>query len=269
MTPDVRRSASHFRRRLLAALVAGVALGALAHNPPVGLPRPLPVAGGTGFQLVQRVDDVLFGVDSISLAVFDRRYVAGTFVRLNVHVPSPVIGYTSFVADCEDPMRMAISESATAFEDRNAVGFLSQKRTQNQKLDPSSLAFADSKMLDGTRLVAEFACGSTRQPGRATQLARALYERGGPHDLQSVFCDMQVDGGKAIRSGVEVRYSETEDVVAVQQQWLSSGFVTAVEVVFGSGGVQWIMDRQTLATRLITKAGKTLFAGRCERQAAR
>lgn len=224
-----------------------------------GAPGPasvFPTAGGAGFQLVQRVDDVLFGVDPISLGVIDNRYVSGTFVRVNLLRPSPVMGYTPFVVDCESPVRVAISESATAVEDKNAAAFLSQRRTADHHLKLADLAFEVPKILDGTRFVSEFACSATRQPGRAARVARELYEQGGPDDLQRVYCDMQVDGSAEVRRGVEVRYSAAQDVVAVAQQWLSSGFVTETEVVFGTGGVQWVMDRKSLQSRLIHKGGK-------------
>jgi hypothetical protein len=223
-----------------------------------------PSAGGAGFQLVQRVDDVLFGVDPISLGIIDNRYVSGTFVRVNAFRPSPVIGYTPFVVDCQSPLRIAISESATAVEDKNAAAFLSQRRTADHHLKLTELEFAAPKILDGTRFVSEFACNATRQPGRAAKVARELFEQGGPEDLQRVYCDMQVDGSAEVRRGVEVRYSVAQDVVAVAQQWFSSGFVTEAEVVFGSGGVQWVMDRKTLQSHLINKGGKApLFTSVC------
>jgi hypothetical protein len=164
-------------------------------------------------------------------------------------------------------MRMAFSQSALASGDKNVATILSPRGTRNDALQLDSMEFAGPKVLDGTWFVAEFVCGSSRQPGSAVRLARELYEKGGPADLQSVFCDMQIDGGGEVRRAVEIRYSEVEDVVAVGQQWLSSGFVTEREIVFGSGGVQWIMDRQTLQARLMTAGGKTLFASQCGRQA--
>ena len=46
----------------------------------LALPTPAPAqwASNRGYQLLQRVDDVLFGVDNLSLVILDRRYVAGT-----------------------------------------------------------------------------------------------------------------------------------------------------------------------------------------------
>ena len=229
-----------------------------------GMP-PSGAGGGSGFQLVQRVDEVLFGVDPVSLGLIDNRYVSGTFVRVNVLRPSPVIGYTSFVADCASPQRIAISESASATEDRHAERFLSQRRTQDHKLQLGSLEFVEPRVLDGTRFVTEFVCEVTRQPARAARLARELFDKGGPEDLKTVYCDMQVDGGKEVRTGVQVRFSEAQDVVAVERQWLSSGFVTEQEVVFGTGGVQWILDRATLHSKLIQKGAKApMFTSVCD-----
>ncbi len=56
-------------------------------------------ASNRGYQLLQRVDDVLIGVDNLSLVIVDRRHVAGTLVRVNVQAPSPVRGLTEFVVD--------------------------------------------------------------------------------------------------------------------------------------------------------------------------
>ena len=108
--------------RSLLLLVAFALLGLPCPGHAQGM-LPSGAGGGSGFQLVQRVDEVLFGVDPVSLGLIDNRYVSGTFVRVNVLRPSPVIGYTSFVADCASPQRIAISESASATEDRHAERF--------------------------------------------------------------------------------------------------------------------------------------------------
>ena len=116
-----------------------------------------------GYQLLQRVDDVLFSVDNLSLVILDRRYVAGTLVRVNVHQPNPVRGSAQFVADCQKPLRLALRPA-------HASG----------RAVPAELEFAPVKMLDGSWAAAEFACESTRQPERASRLAKEIFERGGP-----------------------------------------------------------------------------------------
>ena len=202
-----------------------------------------------GYQLLQRVDDVLFGVDNLSLAILDNRYVAGTLVRVNVHQPSPVRGFTDFVADCQKPLRFAL---------RPPGG--------KTRIAPAQLEFSSAHVLDGSWFAAEFACEATRQPGRAARLAKDLFERGGPPDMQTVYCELQPDGSEQARPDVEVRFSETANSVAVNRQWLSSGEVTPEEVRFGSNS-KWRIDRQALHVRRTGAGGEMLFSGTCDRRA--
>jgi hypothetical protein len=202
-----------------------------------------------GYQLLQRVDDVLFGVDNLSLRILDRTHVAGTLLHINVHKPEPVRSQVEFVAQCGDPMRLAMRTGNTG-----APAVL------------GALEFADVSWLDGSWAAAAFACEATRQPGRAAQLARAMYERGGPPDMQTVYCDLQPDGSTEVRKGVEVRFSPSASVVAVNQQWLSSGSVTADEVRFGINST-WRINRQALDIRRSAPGGEMLFSGLCDRRA--
>ena len=201
-----------------------------------------------GYQLLQRVDDVLFGMDNLSLVILDRRHVAGTLLRINVHQPSPVRGSTNFVVDCQKPLRFAVVPPSL-----------------KGKPQPERLEFAPAQVLDGTWFAAEFACEVTRQPGRAARLARELFERGGPDDMQTMYCELQPDGGEQARVGVEVRFSESADAVAVNRQWLSSGSVTAEEVRFGTNST-WHIDRQALNVRRTATGGEMLFSGGCDRR---
>lgn len=201
-----------------------------------------------GYQLLQRVDDVLFGLDNISLVILDRRHVAGTLLRINVSQPSPVRGRTDFVVDCQKPLRFAMVPTGSQGPPR-----------------PENLEFAPAKILDGTWFAAEFACEVTRQPARAAQLARDLFERGGPDDTQTVYCELQPDGSEQARPGVEVRFTESADAVAVNRQWLSSGSVTAQEVRFGTNSI-WHVDRQALHVRRMAPGGEMLFSGSCDRR---
>ena len=201
-----------------------------------------------GYQLLQRVDDVLFGVDNLSLVILDRRYVAGTLVRINAKKPLPIRGTTEFVADCQKPLRFA-AKPADA-----------KVRTL-----PGALEFSSANLLDGTWFAAEFACESTRQPGRASRLAKDMFEHGGPPDMQTVYCELQPDGSQETRAGVEVRFSESANAVAVNRQWLSSGEVSASEVRFGSNS-KWHIDRQALDVRRTGAGGEMLFSGTCDRR---
>jgi len=201
-----------------------------------------------GYQLLQRVDDVLYGMDNLSLVVLDRRHVSGTLLRINVLQPTPIRGSTRFVADCDRPLRFA------------AVPATQQGRPQ-----PERLEFVPAQILDGTWFAAEFACEVTRQPARAARLARDLYERGGPPDTQTIFCELQPDGSEQTRPGVEVSFSESADAVAVNRQWLSSGSVSTAEVRFGINST-WHVDRQALHVRRTAPSGEMLFSGACDRR---
>ncbi|MEZ5637771.1 MAG: hypothetical protein R3E92_11580 [Burkholderiaceae bacterium] len=202
-----------------------------------------------GYQLLQRVDDVLFGVDNLSLQILDRTHVAGTLLHINVDRPYPVRSRVDFVAECATPMRLAIRTGHAS--DRAPL---------------ESLEFSDVSWLDGSWAAAEFACESTRQPGRAAQLAREMYERGGPPDTEVVYCDLQPDGSTEVRKGVEVRFSPSANAVSVNRQWLSSGSVTADEVRFGANSV-WRINRQALDIRRSAPGGEMLFSGLCDRRA--
>ncbi|MEO7938905.1 MAG: hypothetical protein ABIR55_09800 [Burkholderiaceae bacterium] len=205
-------------------------------------------ASNRGYQLLQRVDDVLFGVDNLSLQILDRSHVAGTLLEVNVLKPYPVRSRMAFVADCGTPMRLAIRAG-----DTSAAPVLGQ------------LEFADLSWLDGSWAAAEFACESTRQPGRAAQLAREMFEHGGPPDVQVLYCELQPDGSTEVRKDVEVRFSPSANAVSVNRQWLSSGSVTADEVRFGANSI-WRINRQALDIRRTAPSGEMLFSGLCERR---
>ena len=218
---------------------------------------------GKGVQLVQRIDDVLYGVDPISLAIVDRRHVTGVLVRVDANRPSPALGYSHFLADCGIPMRFVVLATALSPLDLTPQGASARARVEVASAALASEKFARVGMLDGSRSVAEFACSTTQRPARAAQIAHELYERGGPLDMRSALCDLQPDGAFVTREDVEVRFSDSEKVVAVNNQWLSSGTVTDTEISFGRGGARWRVDRNTAEASLVNSAGKTLFAGSC------
>ena len=219
---------------LLAALLPGPAAAQWTNN--------------RGYQLVQRVDDVLFGIDNLGLQILDRRHVAGRLLRVNASQPDPVRGNTPFVADCGRPLRFALVPD-----------------TVRGRPDPAVLEFSEVKVLDGSWAAVEFACESTRQPARAAQVARELYERGGPPDTLTLYCDLQPDGSDDVRRGVEVRFSEDADAVAVNRQWLSSGKVGPQQVEFGTHS-KWRIQRDSLEVRRVTPSGETAFSARCDKR---
>jgi hypothetical protein len=202
-----------------------------------------------GYQLLQRIDDVLFGIDNLSLEILDRDHVAGILLQINADQPLPLRARTPFVVDCRKPMRFAV-----------------RKTDATSQLDLQGLEYADAALLDGSWASAEFACESTRQPGRASQVARAIYERGGPPDMQTLYCDLQPDGSTEVRRGVEVRFSVSANAVAVNRQWLSSGSVTDEEVRFGANST-WRINRKALDIRRSAPHGEMLFSALCDRRA--
>jgi hypothetical protein len=60
-----------------------------------------------------------------------------------------------------------------------------------------------------------------------------------------------------------VRFSDSEKVVAVRQQWMSTGKVTDAEISFGSGPLRWRIDRNAAEASLVTPEGKIIFVGSC------
>jgi len=202
-----------------------------------------------GYQLLQRIDDVLYGIDNLSLEIVGRDHVAGTLLQINADQPLPLRAQTRFVVDCRKPMRFSVHKANAALP--NAL---------------TTLEYVDVALLDGTWASAEFACESTRQPGRASQVARAIYESGGPPDMQTLYCDLQPDGSTDVRRGVEVRYSASANAVAVNRQWLSSGSVTDDEVRFGANS-KWRINRKALDIRRSAPNGEMLFSALCDRRA--
>ena len=218
-----------------------------------------------GLQLVQRVDNVLYGVDPISLAPLGNRHVSGVLVRVNASQPSPVLGYSHFVADCKKPLRVHIVATAPSPLDLAPQGASARARysAATAAIEGGGGVFAKAHMLDGTWAVAEFACDSTQRPARTAQIARELFDKGGPSDMRIALCDLQTDGDLQTRQDVEVRFSDAEKVVAVNKQWLSSGRVTDSEISFGSGAARWRIDRAAAEASLVHPGGKVAFVGSC------
>jgi hypothetical protein len=218
-----------------------------------------------GFQMVQHVDDVLYGVDALALDIKENRYVRGTYVRVSVSQPSPILGVGRFVADCREPVRLAIVASSALTGKTNPDGTPEYKHVQAEKTGFDEIEFFKGHVLDGTRLVAEFACRASQQPGRAAAIARELYEGGGPADMQTMRCDMRPEKGTETVRGVPIRFSESEQVVAVNNQWLSASEVKKDTVSFGSGAAEWRLNRQDRLVRLLSPKGDVIFFGNCDR----
>lgn len=251
-------AAMHPIRSTLACLL--VALGSAC-----ALAQPAFDPLAKDFQMVQRIDDVLIGVDTISLELIDGRYVVGSYFLINMRQPSPIAGRADFVADCQSPLRLATLVSTMPSGSLSPDTPVLPPQRRAGSIDVKSLAFNAVHMLDGTWMVADFACVATSQPGRVNQLARKSLEQGGPPDMQTLYCDLQSDGKREVRRGVQIRFSDSEDAVVVNGQWLSSGYVTDTAIVFGSAA-QWVIDRSAREARLIAPNGKKLFTGACDKR---
>ena len=229
-------------------------------------PRAGPdVASGRGPLLLQRIDEVLYGVDPISLAIVDRHRISGILVRVNASQPSPPMDYTHFVADCQGKTQVAMLARAASPMDLTAQGTSARARVQaaSDAVAGGTARFVASGMLDGTHALAEFACAATQRPAQAAKIARELLDNGGPRDMRAALCDLRPDGAYVAREDVTVRFSDSEKVVAVNNQWLTSGQVTDAEISFGSGTAKWRIDRNSAEAYLIDASGKLLFAGSC------
>ena len=213
--------------------------------------------------LVQRIDDVLYGVDPISLALVDSHHVSGVLVKVHADKPSPALSYTHFVADCRLPLRAALLATAASPLDLTPQGASARARLAAASASLSRGLFVRTTMLDGSRSAAEFACATSQRPARAVQIAKDLFENGGPSDMRSALCDLQPNGANLTREDVLVRFSDAEKVVSVNHQWMSTGTVTDAEISFGSGPARWRIDRDTAEASLVTATGKVVFMGSC------
>jgi hypothetical protein len=219
---------------------------------------------GSDIQIVQRIDNILIGVDTVSLEVVDAKHVTGNYFLINVKQPQPMAGHANFVAKCQTPLQIATLASTlpSASLDKEEKPVVPPQR-RAASIDVQKLTFNPVHMLDGTWMAAEFACTSSGSPGSAANTARQLLAKGGPPDMRTLYCDLKSQSTNEVRKGVEIRYSETDDAVAVNQQWLSSGYVTATGLVFGNGA-QWVIDRSGREARLIAPDGQVLARGPCD-----
>jgi hypothetical protein len=221
------------------------------------------VHGGKGVLLLQRIDDVLYGVDPISLAIVDSNHISGILVRVNANQPNPALDYSHFLVDCRGAMRMATLATSHSPMDLTAQGASSRARIDVALTAMPIAKFGPLKVLDASRPIAEFVCASSLRPAQAAQIAKSLFENGGPSDMRSAMCDLRPDGASVTREDVEVRFSDSEKVVSVNKQWLSSGQVTGAEISFGSGAARWRIDRNSAEASLVDSAGRVIFAGSC------
>ena len=263
-------SAPTLIRLLLGALLATCAMA----QAPSGSAPPT----GKAPLLLQRIDDTLYGVDLLSLAIVDRQHVSGILVRVHAERPHPAKNYSHFVVDCEGQMRLAVLATAVSPLDLTTTGasvrarllaaaqFLVTANGANAQAGASSdrkSALKPVATLDGSRALAEFTCAAMLRPAQAAPLAQDVYSNGGPRDTRTALCDLRPDGALVTREDVSVRFSDSEKVVAVNQQWLTSGKVTDTEISFGSGSARWVIDRTSAEAQLIDSAGKLIFAGSC------
>lgn len=286
---------SHYRFAVLTRAHAGLLCGSLwaasgmAQIPPgsaAGSISSSAAPTGKAPLLLQRINDTLYGVDMLSLAVVDRHHVSGILVRVNAARPHPALDYSHFVVDCRGQMHVAQIASAASPLDLTLTGASARARllaatqfiqaaltpAENTAAAPDGAGtaappfkpqFKPLATLDGSRALAEFTCAAMQRPAQAAPLAKDVYDNGGPRDLRTALCDLQPDGASVTREDVSVRFSDSEKVVAVNQQWLTSGRVTDNEISFGSGSARWRIDRTTAEANLVDANGKVLFAGSC------
>ncbi len=239
----------------------------------LALPGAAQTASGKGPLLLQRIDDVLYGVDPISLAVVDNRYISAILVRVNAGKPHPPLNYTHFVADCSGAGQVAWLAETSSPMDLTPQGASFRARLQAVQAAlsaPGGAKFSKPAVLDGSRSMADFVCAASQRPSQAVALAKDILENGGPKDLRTALCDLQPDGVFVTREDVTVRFSDKEKAVSVNNQWLTSGKVSEAEITFGSGTAKWRIDRMSAEANLIDSTGRVIFAGSCvEKQATR
>ena len=168
-----------YRKTVIAVLLSASGLGALAQTS----------AQSKAVLLVQRIDDVLYGVDPISLALVDAHHVSGVLVRvsasLSVNVnanqpnqPSPPLSYTHFVADCRLPLRLATLATATSPLDLTPQGASARARLASANAALGGSAFVKTKILDASRSTAEFFARVQRHLPSESVRWRDIGERG-------------------------------------------------------------------------------------------
>ena len=263
---DWHAKTAGYRKSLVTLLLFVTACSAAAQ------PSAQTLAQSKAVLLVQRIDDVLYGVDPISLALVDAHHVSGVLVRVNASLggnvnqpnqPSPPLSYSHFVADCRLPLRLATLATASSPFDLTPQGASARARLASANAALGGSAFVKTNMLDASRSTAEFACATSQRPARAVQIAKDLFENGGPSDMRTALCDLQPNGANLTREDVQVRFSDAEKVVSVNQQWMSTGSVTDAEISFGSGPARWRIDRNSAEASLVNSAGKVVFMGSC------
>ena len=279
----------HYRFATFSLAIAVLLWGGLWATPAIAQ-----TATGKAPLLLQRIDDTLYGVDMLSLAVVDRHHVSGILVRVNAARPHPPLDYSHFVVDCQGAMRMAQIASAVSPFDLTLTGASARARLQaatqfiraaetaadtapaaepavvagaatgaSTAAPPGQPQFKPLATLNGSRALAEFTCAAMRRPAQAAPLAKDVFDNGGPRDLRTALCDLQPDGASVTREDVAVRFSDSEKVVSVNNQWMSTGTVTDTEISFGSGPARWRIDRNSAEASLVTAAGKVVFMGSC------
>ena len=240
-------------------------VGGASTNLPSGKPSNLP--SGKGPLLIQHIDDILVGVDPLSLAVVDRDHVSGVLVRVRAKQPQPPLNYSHFVANCQGGLKIVVLGTGASPLDLTPQGASARARLQDAATllagKDSAQRFQPSSLRDGTRAAVQFACNASQRPAQAAQIAKELYDNGGPWDLRTALCDLQPDGTVITREDVEVRFSDSEKVVVVNKQWFSNAEVTDSEISFGTGSARWRIDRNSAEASLVDSTGKTLFAGSC------
>ena len=240
-------------------------VGGASTNLPSGKPSNLP--SGKGPLLIQHIDDILVGVDPLSLAVVDRDHVSGVLVRVRAKQPQPPLNYSHFVANCQGGLKIVVLGTGASPLDLTPQGASARARLQDAATllagKDSAQRFQPSSLRDGTRAAVQFACSASQRPAQAPQIAQDLYDNGGPWDLRTALCDLQPDGTVITREDVEVRFSDSEKVVAVNKQWFSNAEVSNTEISFGTGSARWRIDRNSAEASLVDSTGKTLFAGSC------
>lgn len=279
--PHYLRSTLQFLTWLATASALGAVAQVLPGPAPLAAPQggpaaaasskggPGTAASGKGPLLLQRIDDVLYGVDPISLAVVDRHHVSGILVRVNANQPSPPLNYSHFIVDCQGKLQMAILATSPSPMDLTPQGASARARVQAASAlvaragGVPAVKFSLANMLDGSRALADFACAASQRPAQAVLLARDVLENGGPWDLRTALCDLQPDGAFVTREDVTVRFSDSEKVVSVNNQWLTSGKVSDAEISFGSGSAKWRIDRNSAEANLVDSTGRVIFAGSC------
>ena len=210
------------------------------------------------FRVVQQVDDVVYGVDRLSLELASGgRYVYAVMLAQKLSAagsgPSTNLWQGQYLVECLETPRLRVSLGPPVLGVAVAVA------------PANGAPDFKSNWLDGTRNAADFACRAIKEPESALRIAQDTRESDGPKDIKVLTCSLADARSGQDKHAYEVRFSDTEGTVALSGVWRRSATVTATEIKLTlSGDYVWRIDRRSGAITMEQPRFGVLGSGQCE-----